>query len=83
MVCGSGSAPRAHLRRVYLPLVQLNTVSGAELDEAEAVRTFAHSEDEIQHALADVTISLDAADWFDIKEPIHNVIRVDMPPKTR
>jgi len=30
-----------------------------------------------------VTISLDAADWFDIKEPIHNVIRVDMPPKTR
>jgi hypothetical protein len=30
-----------------------------------------------------VTISLDAADWFDIKEPIHNVIRVDMPPKAR
>ncbi|MCJ8695571.1 DEAD/DEAH box helicase [Escherichia coli] len=44
---------------------------------------FAHSQDEIQRALADVTISLDAADWFDIKEPIHNVIRVDMPPKTR
>lgn len=30
-----------------------------------------------------MTISLDAADWFDIKEPIHNVIRVDMPPKAR
>ncbi|EHA7271880.1 DEAD/DEAH box helicase [Salmonella enterica] len=44
---------------------------------------FAHSQDEIQRALADVTISLDAADWFDIKEPIHNVIRVDMPPKAR
>ncbi|VAK82427.1 SNF2 family N-terminal domain [Enterobacter hormaechei] len=44
---------------------------------------FAHSQSEIQRALADVTISLDAADWFDIKEPIHNVIRVDMPPKAR
>ncbi|VEN62519.1 unnamed protein product [Callosobruchus maculatus] len=44
---------------------------------------FAHSQDEIQRALADVTISLDAADWFDIKEPIHNVIRIDMPPKAR
>ena len=44
---------------------------------------FAHSQDEIQRALADVTISLDAADWFDIKDPIHNVIRVDMPPKAR
>lgn len=44
---------------------------------------FAHSQDEIQRALTDVTISLDAAGWFDIKEPIHNVIRVDMPPKAR
>lgn len=44
---------------------------------------FAHSQDEIQRALADVTISLDAADWFDIQEPIHNVIRVEMPPKAR
>lgn len=30
-----------------------------------------------------MTLSLDAADWFDIKDPIHNVIRVDMPPKAR
>ncbi|HCP5333432.1 TPA: ATP-dependent helicase, partial [Escherichia coli] len=28
---------------------------------------FAHSQAEIQRALADVTLSLDAADWFDIK----------------
>lgn len=44
---------------------------------------FGHSQDEIQRALADVTISLNAADWFDIEEPIHNVIRVVMPPKAR
>ncbi|STD14155.1 Superfamily II DNA/RNA helicases, SNF2 family [Enterobacter asburiae] len=36
-----GAAPRTHLRRVYLPLVQLDTVSGAELDKAGAVRTLA------------------------------------------
>ncbi|MGG2143923.1 SNF2-related protein [Symbiopectobacterium sp. RP] len=44
---------------------------------------FPHSQDEIQAALRDVTISLDAADWFVIEEPIHNVIRVEMPPKAR
>lgn len=44
---------------------------------------FTHSQDEIQHALSDVTISLNAADWFDIKAPISNVIKVDMPSKVR
>ncbi|MBG6243626.1 MAG: DEAD/DEAH box helicase, partial [Candidatus Symbiopectobacterium sp. Dall1.0] len=44
---------------------------------------FPHSQDEIQRALADVTVSLDATDWFDIEEPIHNVIRVQMPAKAR
>lgn len=39
------------------------------------------AQEQMQAALADVTISLDAADWFDIKEPIHNVIRVELPAK--
>ncbi len=34
-------------------------------------------------AQRDVTISLDAADWFDIEEPLHNVIRVQMSAKAR
>ncbi len=57
--------------------IQFPRQSGAKLEP------FGHSQDEIQRALADVTISLDAADWFDIEEPIHNVIRADMPPKVR
>lgn len=44
---------------------------------------FPHSQDEIQRALADITISLDAADWFDIKEPVHNEVRVELPAKVR
>lgn len=42
-----------------------------------------HAQEQMQAALADVTISLDAADWFDIDEPIHNVIRVPLPPRAR
>ncbi|VEI61615.1 DEAD/DEAH box helicase [Serratia rubidaea] len=42
-----------------------------------------HAQEQMQAALSDVTISLDAADWFDIDEPIHNVIRVPLPPKAR
>lgn len=41
------------------------------------------AQEQMQAALRDVTISLDAADWFDIDEPIHNVIRVPLPPKAR
>lgn len=41
------------------------------------------AQEQIQSALRDVTISLDAADWFDIKEPIHNVIRLELPTKAR
>ncbi|MGP0955196.1 SNF2-related protein [Serratia sp. CY82433] len=41
------------------------------------------AQEQMQAALHDVTISLDAADWFDIDAPIHNVIRVPLPPKAR
>ncbi|WP_422389274.1 SNF2-related protein [Arsenophonus endosymbiont of Crataerina pallida] len=42
---------------------------------------FAHLQ--IQLALSDVTLSLNAADWFDIDEPVHNVINVELPAKAR
>lgn len=39
------------------------------------------AQDEIQKALADVCITIDAADWFDLKAPIVNRIMVQLPPK--
>ncbi|MEQ4654736.1 SNF2-related protein [Providencia rettgeri] len=41
------------------------------------------AQEQMQDALRDVTISLDAADWFDIKEPIHNIIKLELPTKAR
>lgn len=41
------------------------------------------AQEQIQSALGDVCITIDAADWFDLKEPIVNVIRVELPPAAR
>jgi SNF2 family DNA or RNA helicase len=43
----------------------------------------AHSQDTIQQKIKPTTISLDPADWFDLKEPIVNRIYVDLPKKAR
>lgn len=42
-----------------------------------------NSSKEIYAALADICISLDAKDWFDLKEPIVNNIYVDLPSAAR
>lgn len=39
--------------------------------------------EQIQQQLQDVTIALDPADWFDLQEPVHRVVRVDLPSKAR
>jgi SNF2 family DNA or RNA helicase len=39
--------------------------------------------EQIEDKLRDICISLDARDWFDIGEPIVNVIRVELPAKAR
>jgi len=36
---------------------------------------------QIQKALTDVCITIDAADWFDLEKPIINTIHVELPPK--
>ena len=46
----------------------------------EPLRT---AQTEIQVRLKDVCVSLDAKDYFDIDEPIVNVIQVELPPKAR
>ena len=42
-----------------------------------------HAQAEIQAALADVCLTVDAADWFDLREPIVNNIFVDLPIRAR
>lgn len=41
------------------------------------------TQEEIQTQVKDVCLSLDAADYFDLEEPIHNTIYVDLPPRAR
>lgn len=43
----------------------------------------AHAQDEIQSRLKDVVLALNPKDWFDLKDPIVNVIKVNLPPKAR
>lgn len=39
--------------------------------------------DEIHARLADICLTLDPVDWFDLKEPIVNVIEVELPPTAK
>lgn len=42
-----------------------------------------HASAEINRVLSDVCFTLNPKDWFDLKEPIVNVIEVDLPPDAR
>ena len=44
---------------------------------------FPHSDREIHQRLADCTLAIDPKDWFDLKDPIVNVIEVDLPAAVR
>lgn len=44
---------------------------------------FPGAQDEIQQRLADICLTLDPSDWFDLKEPIVNMIEVEMPAGAR
>lgn len=41
------------------------------------------SQVEIQNNLRHLCLTIDAKDWFDLKEPIVNYVYVDLPPKVR
>lgn len=41
------------------------------------------AQEEIQQRLSDICLTLDPRDWFDIKEPVVNVIYVDMPASAK
>lgn len=42
-----------------------------------------HAQEEIQQRLADICLTLDPRDWFDMREPIVNIIEVTLPPTAR
>ena len=42
-----------------------------------------HAQEEIQDRLRDLCLTVDAKDWFDLREPIVNNIYVDLPIKAR
>lgn len=42
-----------------------------------------HAQREIQERLQDICLTVDARDWFDLREPITNNIMVDLPPAAR
>lgn len=52
-------------------------------DGYQQIRPLPHAQREIEERLRDLCLSLDARDYFDIREPIVNVIRVDLPSKAR
>lgn len=42
-----------------------------------------YAQQQIQQALADLCLTIDAKDWFDLKEPIVTNVYVDLPAKAR
>jgi len=42
-----------------------------------------HAQVEIETKLADLCVSLDAKDYFDLREPINNIISIELPPPAR
>ncbi len=50
---------------------------------ARELRPLPHAQGEIQQRLADVALTLDAADWFDLRQPIVNTVRIELPAKAR
>ena len=45
------------------------------------IRPLPHAQDEIQARLADICLSVDPRDWFNLNEPIVNTVRVELPAK--
>lgn len=42
-----------------------------------------HANELIHEKLADLCLTLDPKDWFDLQDPVVNVIEVDLPPKVK
>lgn len=52
-------------------------------DGYSQVRPLPNADEEIHAALSDLCLTLDARDWFDLDEPIVNILEVDLPRGAR
>ena len=51
--------------------------------EQQRIEPLPHAQGEIQRLMRPTTITVDAKDWFDIKQPIERHIMVDLPSRAR
>lgn len=52
-------------------------------EQYETLESLPFAQEQIQDAVRDICLSLDAKDYFDLEEPIVNTIYVDLPKKVR
>lgn len=52
-------------------------------DGYQQVKPLGHAQAEIEARLRDLCLTLDPRDHFDLREPIHTVVKVDLPDKVR
>ena len=50
---------------------------------ARELRPLPHAQRQIQAALADIAITVQPEDYFDIEQPLVNIVRVQLPPRAR
>lgn len=51
--------------------------------EGRGLKPLTFAKDQIHAAIKDVCLTIDPRDYFDLKEPIVNVIKIKLPPKAR
>lgn len=47
------------------------------------IEAMPHAEEQIHEAIRDICLTIDGADWFDLRAPIVNVVKVDLPASAR
>ena len=52
-------------------------------DGYRQMRPLKHAQAEIEERLRDICLTLDPRDYFDIHEPVHHVVEVDLPHRAR
>jgi SNF2 family DNA or RNA helicase len=54
-----------------------------QLDYGSKIEPLDHAHGEITRLMRDCSLTVDAKDWFDLKEPVETIVKVTLPPKAR